>query len=259
MGLFRGKMNKLSDEISVQGKTDVGKMRSNNEDYFEILVGNDAPEFVDAVIVVADGMGGHAAGEVASGMSVKGVMNAIGRFTGREAEGKVYSGLLGEILVGVNRDVYLEGKKPEFNGMGTTCTAAVIAEGQLHVAHVGDSRCYVSRNGNLTQVTRDHGWVAEQVEAGNLTLEQASVHPYRNVVTRAIGTDEEVLVDTFVEDLSPGDRVLICSDGLHSVVGDEDIEKILNSGPAMFVCDELIQASNARGGPDNITVVIADI
>ena len=253
-------MNKHSNEITIKGKTDVGKVRSNNEDYFEILVGTDAPEGIDAVIAVADGMGGHAAGEVASGMAVNGMMNSVRKsFPKSNTHGETYAELLGEILVDVNRDIYIEGKKPEFHGMGTTCTAAVIVNSQLHVAHVGDSRCYILRNGNLIQITKDHGWVAEQVEAGNLTAEQASVHPYRNVVTRAIGTDEKVLVDTFVEKLSSGDRILICSDGLHSVVNDAYIEKILNSGSVKSGCDELIHASNSRGGPDNITLVIVFI
>jgi protein phosphatase len=211
-------------------------------------------------MVVADGMGGHAAGEVASEMAADGVVRHL---TSRPPEATVpggeYCHLLGQILSEVNREVHRAGQEPEFQGMGTTCTVAVLKDNHLHIAHVGDSRGYIMRAGRLVQITRDHSWVGEQVEAGNLTLEQAANHPQRNVVTRAIGTDEKVKVDTFVESVVPGDTVLLCSDGLHSVVADVDIEAVLKSGDAKSACDRLTALSNANGGLDNITVTVADI
>ena len=248
------------DAPAVSGKTDVGKVRSGNEDVYRILEGKEAPDGIDAIMVVADGMGGHAAGEVASEMAADGVVRHL---TNRPADatkpGGGYSQLLGQILSEVNREVHRAGQKPEYQGMGTTCTVAVLTGDQLHVGHVGDSRGYIMRQGDLRQISKDHGWVAEQVEAGNLTLEQAANHQYRNVVTRAIGTEKEVKVDTLVESVAPGDTVLLCSDGLHSVVGAGDIAEVLKRGDPKAVCNGLVELANANGGPDNITVVVAQI
>lgn len=246
--------------VVVCGQTDVGKIRTNNEDCFKVLVGKEAPDGIDAFMVVADGMGGHAAGEVASAMTVDGMVRHL---TIRALEAtwprEDYFHLLGQILTDVNREVHLAGRDPERRGMGTTCTAAVLKDNQLHVAHVGDSRGYILGEGRLLQITRDHSWVAEQVEEGNLTPEQADNHPYRNVVTRAIGIDENVKVDTLVKSVATGDRVMLCSDGLNSVVGNSDIEAALKNGDVKSACEGLIALANANGGPDNITVTVAEI
>ena len=250
----------VTSPLAVYGQTDVGKIRSNNEDCFKVLVAKDAPDGIDAIMVVADGMGGHAAGEVASAMTVDSVVRHLTTKSPKAAnpDGD-YSHLLGQILSEVNREVCLAGRNPEHQGMGTTCTAAVVKGNQLHIAHVGDSRGYILGAGKLVQITKDHSWVGEQVEAGNLTLEQAANHPHRNVVTRAIGIDEDVQAYTLVKSVGPGDRVLLCSDGLHSVVGNSDIEAVLRSGDVKSACEELIALANANGGPDNITVTVADI
>lgn len=251
---------RTNDAPVVFGKTDIGKVRSGNEDSCRVIEGKDAPDRVDAIMVVADGMGGHAAGEVASEMTADGVVRLL---TSRPADATMpeggYSQLLGQVLSEVNREVYRAGQKPEYHGMGTTCTVGVLKGSQLYIAHVGDSRAYLMRDRELVQVTRDHGWVAEQLEAGNLTPEEAEHHPYRNVVTRAVGTAAEVQVDTFFESVAPGHRVLLCSDGLHSVVGDSEIAPVLGDGDVEAVCDGLIDLANANGGPDNITVVVAEI
>ncbi len=250
----------VTSPLAVYGQTDVGKIRSNNEDCFKVLVAKDAPDGIDAIMVVADGMGGHAAGEVASAMTVDSVVRHLTTKSPKAAnpDGD-YSHPLGQILREVNREVYLAGRNPEHQGMGTTCTAAVVKGSQLHIAHVGDSRGYILGAGKLVQITKDHSWVGEQVEAGNLTLEQAANHPYRNVVTRAIGIDEDVQAYTLVKSVGPGDRVLLCSDGLHSVVGNSDIEAVLRSGDVKSACEGLIALANANGGTDNITVPVADV
>ncbi|MDP7579255.1 MAG: Stp1/IreP family PP2C-type Ser/Thr phosphatase [SAR202 cluster bacterium] len=241
------------------GQTDVGKTRSNNEDCFKVLVGKEAPKSIDALMVVADGMGGHAAGEVASAMTVDGMVRHLTiRALEATTPGEDYSHLLGQILIEVNREVRLAGRNPERRGMGTTCTAAVLKDNQVHVAHVGDSRGYILRGGRLVQITKDHSWVAQQVEEGNLTPEQADNHPYRNVVTRAIGIDENVKIDTLVKSVATGDRVMLCSDGLNSVVGNSEIEATLKSGDVKSACESLIALANANGGPDNITVTVAE-
>jgi protein phosphatase len=142
--------------------------------------------------------------------------------------------------------------------MGTTCTMGVLRGLNLHIAHVGDSRAYLLRDHTLSQITKDHGWVAEQVEAGNLTIEEAKDHPYRNVVTRAIGIDKNVQTDTFTVRLQPGDKVLLCSDGLHSMVEDAEIAKLLRNS-VKIASDKLIAIANSNGGSDNITVIAAEI
>jgi len=240
----------------VFGATHIGKIRTGNEDSYRVLVGKDAPTEINALMVVADGMGGHASGEVASAMTVDGLTSRLTRHPLESPmTGEDYSHILGQTLNEVNHEVYLAGRNPEHQGMGTTCTAAALKGYQLYIAHVGDSRGYILRSGKLVQITRDHSWVAEH----NLTPEEAEVHPYRNVVTRAIGTNQDVQVDTFVKSVSPGDRVLLCSDGLQSVVDDGEIEATLKTGDVESVCEALIALANANGGPDNITVVVADI
>ena len=244
----------------VFGATHIGKIRTGNEDSYRVLVGKDAPTEINALMVVADGMGGHASGEVASAMTVDGLTSRLTRHPLESPmTGEDYSHILGQTLNEVNHEVYLAGRNPEHQGMGTTCTAAALKGYQLYIAHVWDSRGYILRSGKLVQITRDHSWVAEQVEADNLTPEEAEVHPYRNVVTRAIGPNQDVQVDTFVKSVSPGDRVLLCSDGLQSVVDDGEIEATLKTGDVESVCEALIALANANGGPDNITVVVADI
>lgn len=249
----------LSGSLDVFGKTDLGKVRAGNEDFKEVLIAGDAPNGIDAIMVVADGMGGHAAGEVASEMTVKGVIRHLRSQSSKATTPrKAYPQLLGKILSKVNQEVHQAGQKPEHNGMGTTCTAAVLKDDQLHIAHVGDSRAYILRNGKLHQITKDHSWVEEQVAAGLLKPEQAANHPQRNVITRAIGLDNQVKIDTFTKDIRSGDRVLICSDGLHSVVTDNTIRKVISDDrKAAAICTKLIELANKNGGPDNITVIVA--
>ena len=143
--------------------------------------------------------------------------------------------------------------------MGTTCTAAVISEGKIHVAHAGDSRGYVQRAQELSQLTEDHSWVAKLVKEGHITSEQARVHPSRNVITRALGIESELVPDIITEEIRAGDIVLLCSDGLHGLVEDGDINEILDSIPIQEALLALIQLSNDKGGDDNITVVAAAI
>ena len=249
------------DAPVVFGATHVGKVRPGNEDRCRVLEGKDLPDGIDAIMVVADGMGGHAAGEVASEMTVDGVTRLlISQLPDATIRGKGYPELLGRIIDEVNLEVlHRAEKEPKYKGMGTTCTVGVLKGSELYVGHVGDSRGYILEHRGLVQITKDHSWVAEQVEAGNLTRTEAENHPYRNVVTRAIGIGREVLSDTFVKSVAPGDKVLLCSDGLHSVVGDSEIGEELKSRDAEAACHKLISLANDKGGPDNITVVVAEV
>lgn len=144
--------------------------------------------------------------------------------------------------------------------MGTTLTLGLIEGGRLHLAHVGDSRAYLLRHGDLRRLTQDHSWVGEEVRAGRLRPEEAESHPRRNLLTRALGADADVQVDTETFNLREGDLVLLCSDGLHGVVSDGEITTILGDGEdPQRACDRLVRLANERGGPDNVTVVAARI
>lgn len=246
--------------IAVLGASHVGKVRSGNEDAYRVQVDKDGPDGINAIMIVADGMGGHAAGEVASEMAAAGMISLINN---RQPKPNMHVGeyhhFLGQMLSEINFDIFQSGQNPRYRGMGTTCTAAVLKDNQLHVAHVGDSRGYVLRAGQLAQITRDHSLVGEEVEAGRLTLEEAMYDPRRNIVTRAIGIDEKVTVDTFVEIIAPGDIILLCSDGLNSVVDDYGIAATLKTGDVEASCNGLIELANDNGGPDNTTVVVAEI
>jgi protein phosphatase len=229
--------------------TDVGLARSGNEDSH--LRGR-------TVFAVADGLGGHQGGEVASAMAVE----PLGALDGRAfADADQAAEALTAAIRAANQAILQRGRSdPELWGMGTTVTAAAVAHDRvLQLAHVGDSRAYLLRKGApLRQLTTDHTVVAEAVERGLLTREQAAIHPQRGVVTRAVGLDPDVRVDLPEPlELEPGDQVLLCSDGLTEVVDDDQIAGVLadqvDGGDA---CGTLIAAANRAGGPDNVTVVL---
>jgi len=229
--------------------TDVGLARSGNEDSH--LRGR-------TVFAVADGLGGHQGGEVASAMAVEPLAALDGRAF---ADADQAAEALTAAIRAANQAILQRGRSdPELWGMGTTVTAAAVAHDRvLQLAHVGDSRAYLLRKGApLRQLTTDHTVVAEAVERGLLTREQAAIHPQRGVVTRAVGLDPDVRVDLPEPlELEPGDQVLLCSDGLTEVVDDDQIAGVLagqvDGGDA---CGTLIAAANRAGGPDNVTVVL---
>ena len=228
--------------------TDVGRVRSGNEDSY--FCGR-------TVFAVADGLGGHQGGEVASAAAVE----PLAALDGREfAEpGEAAEALAAAILEGNSAILERAAGDPGLWGMGTTVTAAALAgDRHLQLAHVGDSRAYLLRDGSLDQLTTDHTVVGELVRRGRLTPEQAAIHPERSILTRAVGLDPRVPVDTpDPVELRDGDQVLLCSDGLTEAVDDGRIAELLSAtddGDA--ACRSLIDAANAAGGPDNITVVL---
>lgn len=244
-------------KLDVNAKTDVGRTRDHNEDDFAVFTGADSPVGAEALLIVADGMGGHAAGEVASRMAVE---EFAARFNAEcalfaSASDSDYSSLCKVVLTDVNYMVWEAAKAPGQIGMGTTFTAAVLRAQKLFVCHVGDSRAYLLREGVLSQVTKDHSWVEDAVDAGILTREEARIHPNSNVITRAIGLDEIVQVDLVVEELNPGDTLMMCSDGLNSMVSDDEIEMIMCQNPIGVAVDILVDTANDKGGRDNITVL----
>jgi serine/threonine protein phosphatase PrpC len=227
--------------------TDVGRLRSGNEDsHFRGRT----------VWAVADGLGGHQGGEVASAAAVEPLAALDGREFADPSEAA--EALTEAIRSGNAAIIDRAAGTPDLWGMGTTVTAAALAGDRfLQLAHVGDSRAYLLRDGSLDQLTTDHTIVAELVRRGRLTPDQAAVHPERSILTRAVGLDPTIPVDT--PDplaLHPGDQVLLCSDGLTEAVPDPDIAQLLGTADGPAACQALIDAANTAGGPDNITVVL---
>lgn len=257
---FRRKIREsFETRLLVAALTDIGRVRSGNEDSYSALWGEKSPPGVDALIVVADGMGGHAAGEVASKMAVEEIVDLISGSSDSPLRGQGYLQTLGGLLQQVNTNVFRASKEPGHQGMGTTCTVAVIKESQVYVSHVGDSRAYLLRTGVLHQVSQDHSWVEQRVADGSMTLEQARNHPDRNVITRAIGLEPNVKIDGYLLSVADGDILLLCSDGLTTMVDDEEISDMLSKHEPEEACEALIDAANRQGGHDNITVAVARI
>jgi len=247
-------------QLNIHGETETGKVRDHNEDCILILGGEKSPLGVDALLVVADGMGGHAAGEVASQMTVDGIIRLMFRTDELPSvEGPEYLRFLGEVVQHVNNTVFQAGQDEDKRGMGTTCTLAVVREGQLFVSHVGDSRAYLLRSGDLHQITQDHSWVEEQVQQGTLSPEEARNHPNRNIITRAVGLEPRVEVDGYLVALANKDILLLCSDGLTTMIEDSQIAEILSANEPVAACRALINAANAEGGHDNITVAVVSV
>ena len=224
------------------GRTDVGRQRSANEDDFVL-----APPF----FAVADGMGGAKAGEVASAMATE-------VFEGESDSGEPAEAQLGRILREANRRIYdLAVSDESHRGMGTTLTAAKVTGDEISLAHVGDSRAYRMRDGELEQLTKDHSLVAELERSGQITAEAAEHHPQRSIITRALGPEPEVEVDTYTVTGRDSDLFLLCSDGLTSMISDDEIGSILRSADSLdAAADALVRAANQSGGKDNITVVM---
>lgn len=222
-------------------RTDVGKLRANNQDALIVE---------ERLWGVADGMGGHKGGEVASAGARDGLKRVL---HGKEPDPK----MLRFAVEAVNRRLYLQQKDdPALSGMGTTLTLLWAASKEVYIAQVGDSRAYLLRDGAFTQITQDHSLVQELVNQGALTPEQAQHHPMRNVITRAVGTDEGVEVDLFTKERRLGDIWLLCSDGLSGMVEDEDMAQILRTKAPEAAADTLLQAALDNGGRDNVTFVI---
>jgi len=226
------------------GLSDVGRVRTHNED--AVLLSS-------PLFAVADGLGGHRAGEIASTVAIEALMEAAPAHADAKA--------LGRAVRAANRAVIEAAREGQgHSGMGTTLTAAIVEGTCVAVAHVGDSRMYLLHNGLLERITEDHSLVADMIRSGQLTEEESREHPNRSVITRALGSDPNMYADTFEVDVSPGDRLLLCSDGLTSMLTDGQIADILNEirDPESAV-RALVDAANAAGGHDNISVVLVDI
>lgn len=249
-------------ELESFGATDVGMKRRLNEDVF--VLDDEA-----GLYLVADGMGGHAAGEVASRVATDEILRTFkgGPNDANETWPEHWNTdlsaaanlIVDSIVAGHRRVTMAMNKDSELKGMGTTVVVAVHlpGAGKLVICHVGDSRAYRYRNGDLKLLTSDHSWVHEQVEAGFLTEEAARTHPLKNVVTQALGGNSEPRVDVLEEQIHEDDLYLLCSDGLNSMLTDDEIAAVLETGSSLDeTCSRLIAEANERGGNDNISVVL---
>lgn len=229
--------------VRFSARTHVGMRREVNQDAY----GSGQPGSA-TLLVVCDGMGGHAAGEVASKLGVETILAAFSpEMPPDEA--------LRAAFAAANERIYDEGR----GSMGTTGVAALFLQNSLYVANVGDSRAYLVREGQITQITHDHSFVSDQVAAGLMTAEQARASNIRNIITRALGHTEDVDVDLFTVSLLPGDTVLLSSDGLHGLITDEEIAELASMLTLEEAAQRLVDIANERGGHDNITVVIAQV
>lgn len=233
-------------------KTDKGKKREMNQDYVytsEVPVGN-----LPNLCILADGMGGHNAGDYASRYTVETIVDSILQDDEKEPVGILKTAINRANLAVLEK----AGTDIELEGMGTTVVTASVVEGVLCVANVGDSRLYIAGE-QLRQVTKDHSFVQEMVRRGELNARDARVHPDRNIITRAVGGGKEVEIDFFEVELHQGDRVLMCSDGLTDMIEDEVIFQILKSNQDIAQgMERLIETANQNGGNDNITVVVIE-
>jgi protein phosphatase len=248
-------------KISYEAITDVGRKRKGNEDSVHVN-----PE--QNLFVVADGMGGHAAGEVASKVAAESINEFVCLTSGDEEitwpfgldENISYDGnRLKTAVRYANRKVLEATKeKSEYEGMATTVAAVLVDGDTANLAHVGDSRVYLLRGEEITQLTSDHSWVNEQIQSGVISADQARSHPLRNVVTRALGGKPDLQVDMQFHQVQPGDLLLLCSDGLTTMVSDQEIARVVAAaeGDIEKAARGLVAAANAQGGEDNITVLL---
>jgi PPM family protein phosphatase len=248
-------------KITYKAVSDVGRKRKGNEDSLFVN-----PE--QHLFVVADGMGGHAAGEIASKVAVDAI-NEFVCLTGGDEEITWPFGLdenisydgnrLKTAIRYANRKVLEATKeKSEYEGMATTVAAVLVDGDSANVGHVGDSRAYLVRDGQITQLTSDHSWVNEQIQSGVISPDQARTHPLRNVVTRALGGKPDLQVDMLLHKIKSGDILLLCSDGLTTMITDDEIVKVVRdaAGDVEKAAPALVANANAKGGEDNITVLL---
>jgi PPM family protein phosphatase len=246
-------------KIITFGATDPGKKRRNNEDAYLVDDNN-------GLYAVADGIGGSEGGEVASRIAVdalaESIPNLLREHAGPQALGIVCKteseeSLLRQAFIIANKDIRNAGdQNPALSGMGTTLVMILLRDEFACVAHVGDSRAYLLRSGEFSQLTHDHSLVADQLRAGSITDEQAKISPYRHIITRALGGNSEVLPDVSQHRMQKDDRFLLCTDGLTEMVDDEDIGRILAQGTPREAVQKLLTVANDRGGVDNVTSVV---
>ena len=238
--------------MNIFSATDIGQKRKMNQDY--IFTSGEPVGNLPNLFVVADGMGGHNAGDFASRFGVSVMVETARRDRNFNPVKIMRNG-----MEAANREVLIKSRQDKsMAGMGTTMVACTVVGGYVYIANVGDSRLYVASGAELTQVTQDHSLIAEMVRLGELTPEEGRNHPDRNIITRAIGTSEEVRIDFFDTKLESGNQILMCSDGLTNMVGDDRIFEILRGRETDNVAQTLVDEANLNGGRDNIAVIVVE-
>ncbi len=234
--------------------TDVGRVRSQNQDY--VFASDTSVGRLANLFVVADGMGGHKAGDRASSSAVAVFVSSV-----KKSKDRNPVNIMRKALEKANANVYKEANSSKaLQGMGTTIVSATIDKDTLYVANIGDSRLYLVRGNEIRQITRDHSLVEEMIRAGGITREEGRFHPDRNVITRAVGVRENVEADFFDEIVEENDILLLCSDGLSNMVEDEEIKEIISNAPELeSAANRLVKKANENGGRDNITVLLAKV
>ncbi len=233
--------------------SDIGKVRDLNEDSFFI------PDSDLKLFIIADGMGGHNAGEVASKIAIDSIKAFLTKNLGQSgntSEDFIQS-TLKEAIVHANRLIYLKSLEEEkYKGMGTTLTVMLVLS-KIFIGHVGDSRAYLLKDNKAFQITQDHSLVAELVRNGSITESEAKIHPQRNIITRALGTEENIIVDLYTLDIEKNNIIILCTDGLSNLVNMDEVKEIVEGSKSVEDgCQNLISLANERGGYDNITVLI---
>ncbi len=233
------------------GLSDAGRVRETNQDCFRVCEKNGR-----GIFVLCDGMGGHRAGEIASGESASDIVRVLEELM-EEADGDIFIKIISAVNHANNRVYTMSLENETYSGMGTTCDVCVVTENGAHIGHVGDSRVYIYSSGGLFQITKDHSLVEEMVERGELSRDQAVSFGRKNYITRAVGTQSSVQADTYLAAFKPGDVILMCSDGLTNMVAEIDIAYILSSKMSLEeMARELISRANDNGGLDNITALL---
>ena len=243
--------------VEFHSATDTGRARNNNEDSVAV-------DDVGALVVLADGMGGYNAGEVASDMATSFIKSELGRWLAEASQNASDTDVRRAMDICVdnaNRAIFnAANSNPQYAGMGTTLVVGVFRDARLLMGHVGDSRAYRLRGGRLAQITHDHSLLQEQIDSGLITPEQAAFSANKNLVTRAVGVEDTVLLETHLHDVLPGDTYLLCSDGLSDMLDDESIAQLLMGSEALTeIATALVDAANDAGGKDNISVVLARV
>ena len=237
----------------IKGNSDIGKVRTANEDGFNYGIFEDGTAWA----IVCDGMGGVRGGNIASSMVVDMVSDKIKKCYNKlmpvYSFENIFLSTITTANVVVNDRSYTD---EELRGMGTTIVSAIVKDNQACIAHVGDSRIYKLNSESITQITKDHSLAQEMLDSGQITQEEFENYPKKNIITRALGIDEKVDIDFDFAEIEQGDVLLLCSDGLSGLLSDEEILEIYNNTDFELLCDEYIKAANDKGGYDNITVVV---
>lgn len=236
-------------------ESDRGMVREINEDSYKVISGRDG---LPDTFIVADGMGGHNSGELASLMAVDLSEEYLLKFFQPDLDEEGIQSFICDMLKEVNTNIFSKAKESEENfGMGTTFVIVIFLKDKLIIGHVGDSRVYLVRNGVLQRITTDHSYIEELIKNGSLTREEAYNHPKKNIITRALGCEENVSVDTYCIDVNDEDTFVLCTDGLTNMLNEDEILSVINSyDDPQFSCSELVRLANEKGGEDNITVII---